>query len=463
MGVFGWWCKKDADSGVEVRPTASEVDTEYAEYASRIRKAMVLGAVVGVFGTAFLYVYSWSSTLSAATGSTGLDQPAAPKIVLDPLPSSLTLAGFSLLAAVAIALQLAVRTPSETETRPATVLARRRFLCSVAGLVVPATFALAVYSIVPTFSSGPEHFDVVRMFGPVLCGVLVALIAADAGVASDPDFAPAELGRVWRARLARRRLEGLRMVGDSPKPVRARSVARQVLTLIGVPVLIALTSSLAAPDLHLRQRFLLIALALGVSVIVYAIAAYFYMSAVMRNWLNVAFTITLVVIFGTLCWLMFVTNTLQSTADSRSLAPAMTTFAWAVVYVAVPSFLAVWSLAPYRDRRPRLLGLIVKRVLLTRLRNRNRGLQPAEGPAYNTLALIAPWVSPLVPFGLVLGVIARQQILRSQHAPTQASQRGTWAANLAIGLTVLFVVILIGAALIVATIDPPEWDDFIWG
>lgn len=461
--MFGWWRKNNVDAGVAERPTASEVDAEYAEYLARIRKVTVFGALVGVGGTALFYLFAWWSSQSAAVGSAEGPPIEASPIILAPLPASLTIAGFSLLAAVAIALQLAVRTPSETEARPATALARRRFLCSVASLVVPAAFALAAYAMIPALANAPHDFDVVRMFGPALCGTLVALIAADAGVAFDPEFAPAEMGRVWRARVARRRLIGLRMVGDRPSALRKRTNVWQVFVLVGVPVLVAFASFLSAPDLLVRQRIALVVLALVIASIIYVIAVRIYINAAMRDWFGVTFIITVTIIFGALSWLMFIANTILRAAESRSLAPAMTTIVWAILYVSVPALLAAWSLTPFRDRRPRVLGLIVRRVFVKGLEKRHVGLEPKKGPAYNKLALVAPWVSVFLPFGLILGVIAKQQIRRAQEAPVSSRQRGEWAANLAIGLTVFFVVALIGSAVCIAVIDPSEWDAFIWG
>lgn len=184
--MFRWWGKRDRSVASSARPTASEVDAEYSEYRSRIQKPMLQGVLVGGLGSALFYLLAWMSSVSAAQQAASPESPSSPTFVLAPLPASMTVAGFSLLAAVAIALQLAVRTPSEAETRPATVLARRRFLCEIARLVVLGSFTLAAYATIPVLTSAPHILDVVRLFAPAILGTLVGLVAADAGVASIP-------------------------------------------------------------------------------------------------------------------------------------------------------------------------------------------------------------------------------------------------------------------------------------
>lgn len=447
----------------ETKPTASEVDAEYADYLSRIWKAMVFGALLGVLVIAAVYAGAWSASTSMAPSSSTGDHRATLMIVLAPLPASIVIAGFSLLAAVAIALQLAVRTPSAAESRPATALARRRFLCAVAAVVVPGTFALVVYATIPALADAPGQLDLVRLFSPALCGILVALIAADAGVASDPDFAPAEIGRVWRARVARRRLVALRVIGDAPATARSWTTVWQTIVLLAVPVLIVSVWAVTAPVLLTEQRIALVILSVPLTAVIYAVAAVAYLSAITREWLEVIGIIVGSGILGSLCWLTFVVAIFQSAAESRATGPVMATLAYTVAYVAATACLATWSLASFPGDQPRVLALIVRKTLRKRVKERHKGLPSKEAPAYNRLALVSPWVSPVLPFGMILGVIARQQIMRAKHEKREAVQRGLWAANLAIALTVFFFIALLVGSLIVATVDTPELDRFIWG
>lgn len=447
----------------ETKPTASEVDAEYAGYLSRIWKAMVFGALLGIFMIAVVYAVAWSASIPVAPSSSPDDHRSTLMIVLAPLPASIIIAGFSLLAAVAIALQLAVSTPSAAESRPATALARRRFLCTVAAVVVPGTFALVVYAAIPALADAPGRLDLVRLFGPALCGMLVALIAADAGVASDPDFAPAEIGRVWRARVARRRLIALRILGDAPATARSWTTVWQTIVLLAVPVLIVSVWAVTAPVLLSEQRIALVILSVPLTVAIYAVAALAYLSTITREWLEVTGIIVGAVVFGSFCWLSFVVAVFQSAAESRATGPVMTTLAYTVAYVAATACLATWSLTSFSGGQPRVLALIVRKTLRKRVRERYKGLASKNAPAYNRLALVAPWVSPVLPFGMILGVIARQQIMRAKREERETVQRGLWAANLAIALTVFFFIALLVGSLMVATIDTPEIDSFFWG
>lgn len=445
-----------------VRPSASEVDAEYGNYTARIRKAMVFGAILGVVGAGLFAFVAWTTQTSSSSERPGIPD-AGPTVLLATLPASITLTGFSILAAVAIALQLAVRTPSETESRPASAVARRRFLCSIANLVVPSSFALAAYSTAPALAGAPESLDFVRLFGPWLCGVLMALIAADASVASDPEFDRAEMGRLYRARTARRLLVGLRMVGDRPGAVTSRSIAWQALVLAGAPIVVAIVSFSSAPNLSLRQRMVLVILALVGAGIVYAIATRVYINVIARDWFTVSTIVIMTILFGALSWLVLAGISFRWAAAERSLMPTATTAVWALLYLVIPAIIAAWSLTPFADGRPKLLGLEVRRVLAKKLRTRNRGVERSDDAVFNGLALVAPWLSLFLPFGLVLGIIAKQQIRHARNARGQQKQKGEWLANLAIGLSLFFVAVLIVALLCVGAIDTPEWNEFVWG
>lgn len=461
--MFDWWRKK-ANPDVPARPTAAEVDAEYSEYRGRIQKAMLHGALIGGFGSAFIYLLAWMSSVSAAQSVEDAAAPTAPQIVLAALPTSVLTAGFSILAALAVALQLAVRTPSEAETKPATVLARRRFLCDVARLLVLGSFTLAFYVLIPVLLSGPEVLDVLRLFGPALVGILVALVAADAGVASDPDFAPTELGRVWRARVARDALHGLRVVGDQTADVSRRAIVAQWVALLGIPVLVAVASAVSVPEIELSQRIGLVVIALIVTGVVYGATFGIYMNALANDWVTVVAIVIVTALLGASVWLTVPLAVLTRTGQEglSTLSPALSVAGWVLVYVAVPAVLAVWCLMPSRAGHPRALGWVVRGVLARRLRRRHRGLNSSQRPPFNRLALAAPLLSLFVPFGLILGFVAKQQIRRASASRPAVHQRGEWAANLAIAITVVVLIALVGSAFLGAALDLEEWQRLVW-
>lgn len=463
--MFGWRKRKTMLSVAGTRPTASEVDAEYAEYRARIQKTMVFGGVLGTVSVGLFTLLAWMSEVRGAAQQAGNGSPASPTIVLAPLPSSMTVTGFSLLAAVAIALQLAVRTPSEVETRPATVLARRRFLCGIAQLVVLGAFALAIHASIPALADAPAVLDVVRLFGPPALALLIAFIAADAGVASDPDSAPAELGRVWRARVARRSLIGLRMIGHRISGTSKRAIGWQIVTLFAAPALIAGASAVAAPSAKPSQWHALVLVSLVIAVAIYGLTVSVYANAVAHEWVNVAVIVVIAATCGMVTWLNLAILMLQRAVDEKStaLAPALAVEAWALVYVAVPAALAVFLISPSRAGRPRVLGLCVRAILLRRLNSRHRGLNPKTAPQVNRLALTAPWVSFFVPFGMIIGVIAKHQIRHANSSPASPPQRGEWLANLAIIMTIAVLAVLIVALFVGAAADPAEWRRIVWG
>lgn len=466
--MWNWWAKKKALNGQSKseeageQPSAADVETEYSGYVSRVRKTMLHNVCVAVVATLMIYLGARFSEYNAASRSLQHAADSA-SIYLAPLPAAMTLGGFSLLAAVAIGLQLAVRTPSTAESTPATAIARRRFLCELAQIIVLASFALAAYTTVPAFSSAPEVVDVVRLFGPGICATLVALIAADAGVAADPDFAPREISRVSRARTAVLLLAGIRMVGSRRSDAPRSPLVRQAAAMVLGPVIVGLASSLAINDVTPWQRSLLVIVAMITALVAYAIAVCLYLRVVRRDWVGAALIIGTTVALSLLCWLMMASLMLTQSSSSRSLTPAAATEAWAVVYVAVPAFLAAWTLTPSRHGEPRVLGLVVGRALARRLKKRHDGLEGQESHGLNRLAAVSPWISPLVPFGLLLAIIAKQQIRRANMAPARNPQRGTGFANAAIILTAAFFVIIITGLFVVAAVDLPEWNDYMWG
>lgn len=470
--MCAWWKtrfsssrkEQESEAGATVargQASAAEVETEYSAYVSRIKSAIIRGVCVAVVGVVLCYLLSWMTAISAQQSPN--PDSAAPMFVLLPLPAGVSLAGFSLLAAVAIGLQLAVRTPSTTESVPATAIARRRFLCEIARIIVLASYGLAVYITIPVLFEAPHVVDLIRLFGPGICATLVALIAADAGVAADPDFAPIEISRVSRVRTAVLLLAGIRMVGGRPANVPRDEGVRQLLLLSGAPMIVGFASSFAAEHMNPLQRLLLAVIALIVAAVFYTVSIRLYVSIVTRDWAGAAAIVGLTVLFSILCWLLIATMMLSRSVSTQSLVPTASTGAWAVIYVAVPAFLAGWALTPRPDGCPRILGAVVGGVLARRLSRRHDGLERADGPEVNRLAAVSPWVSPLLPFGLLLAVVAKQQIRRANRPPARAPQRGVGYANTAIVLTIVLFVMLVATLFVVAAMDPREWSDFMWG
>lgn len=426
--------------------TPEEVAEEYSGYVTRLTKVLLSAAAIAITGVIVLFLLAWRSSVAPS-------ESMSVRVVLVPVSASTAAAGLSILAAVAIALQLAVRTPSETETTPARALGRRRFLCETARLVVLASFALAVYATIPAFATAPEELDLVRLLAPGLGALCVGVVAADAAVAADPDFAPDEVGRVARARARALLRHGI----DSLSPgVRVARPARlgETFVLAAPSAAVGFASSFAMSGLNPLQRVLLAAIAAVVALIIYSLAVSVYVKVVTRQWVDLALSAAFCSCIGFLFWLLTAYGVLIRTAETRSFSAAATTAAWGITYLAVPGALAAWSLSKEATTRGGVLARRVLGVLTRRLdRLRDPVFEVNAQAKRNVLAVISPFVSPLLPFGMILAVVAKRQIRQANSGHADARQIGMKWADTAIWLTLAFSVLAALGFFVVAAID----------
>lgn len=398
------------------------------------------GVLVAVLGVGALHMLRLLST--------GLGAEPRVEITLNSVPAAHVVAGFSILAALGIALQVAVRTPSSAD---AMALARRRYLCDIAKLMVAATLVLAVYSVIPALMDAPTRMDIVRLVAPAIAGWLVALIAADAGVAADPDFDVREINRAWRTRRAQSLSDVLTTVERGSTSATPASIGTNILVLVLVPVMTAVVSVVFAPRLDFGLRVLAVVLALVLALLVYVLSVRVYISVAVRDWAELVVTLLFVPLASMLVWGGFLATMGGVSRDGGDPGIVARAAVCLVVYVAVAAALAAWSLSARPGKPLPLLALLVARPLRKRRERLSTDTAPAPvRPKLNRLAAVAPWLSIFVPFGLFLAVIARQQILHANDMAPAKVQRGLGHVVAAMVITALMSAAMVTLALTLA-------------
>lgn len=154
------------------RQRATEVlalDEAAARYAGRLGRDVFRGfVVVAVLGLFLGYL-----KLMASYGN-------GPQINIPLLSTGTALGSSGILAGLITALQVAVR--SGAKGAPT---ARRQFLAKTAGVLMLASVALGTYVGMQFILTAPHVVEPVRMFGPMLGGALLAMLAADAAAAAE--------------------------------------------------------------------------------------------------------------------------------------------------------------------------------------------------------------------------------------------------------------------------------------
>lgn len=305
----------------------------------------------------------------------------------------------ALLAAIAIALQVATASPSFVDARdPAVSAGRRRFLQNVAELVVFVTAGVALWAAVPALvSSAPRVLDV-RAGGMLLVALLVAVLAADATEVAERPVDRASF-RAAQRRLRLRRLEAAaRAWAGGGRPP---SLAWQVLVASGM-VLAAPALILVARRALLSEWSLVAAAAgLAVGVVVIALVWWICLCAAQCEWSDAAFAI--VVGGGTLALVTLgvVAAVLDGVTPREGYGELLTV----VLALAVPAAAAVTALGCDRRGRRRPVQHWVVLFLVRAIRRPVRVTTPVSGTALASVVC-----APLFPVGLVLAHAALRQI-----------------------------------------------------
>lgn len=429
--------------------SAQEVVSEYKDYIKNVRNLLTRNGILAAGGLVLAYIFVWISS-AAPEAETKV------KILLSPLPASIGVACFSILAALSVALQIAVRGPSGSPTNVAHEIARKRFLVSLASVIALATLTLSLHLCIPSILTTHREVDLVRILGPLLIGLAIAMVSADAAVAADPRFGPEEQRTAWNRDMHDDLAEGLRVVTHrTTRPARAAGV-RQVLVLLGTPAILAIINAITDDHTDVSQGIVLTALVLLVAIGIYLFSVKCLQYAVTREWISLIPLLFISVLLAVLVALGFSLTLINVVEREESLGRAAWIALWGIAHVALPTGLAYFSLRARGLDAPRglLRQLVARRITqkLTRLPANSSAAAPTRKT--NKLAITAAWVSVFVPFGLILAIVARAQIARSNAETHTVDQRSLRWSKAAISITVVVSLVLSVGLIVLGVWNP---------
>lgn len=393
------------DEPARLRRRAVEVlalDDLAAQYARRLGRDVLHGfAIVVVLGLILGYLKVLA------------DYENGPLLHVPRLSAGTALGCFGILAALITALQIAVRSGTESSPTP-----RRQFLAGAAGYLMLASLALGTYVGLQFLVTAPKLVEPVRMFGPLLGGVLLALLAADAAAAAEIISQDAEARKVLQEqeiRGRRRRFLALARRTGSPR-------CREVVVDVLYPVMLAAATVASMSAIHRVTNTLALGL-LAVGVVMYIVVAWFvvYLAGVssrVGSWGGFCVAILAAIIFSYSIGQSFVTEAIsRSTTVTLAANAGWSLAAWlAFNAAAYATAVHAFRVSGRRKRRGMLLQ-VAARIAAGKLRRARKSPKDTGRSPANTLARWAIALCPLFPFGLVLAHAARQQAGNEGYDP----------------------------------------------
>ena len=426
---------------------ADEIVAEYEGYQRGIRDLLVRGSIIALLYYGILRYLVWVPSIGSA------DQPN-PQITLLRIPAEIAVAGFGILITLAIALQVAVRSSGEGRRSEAREAARQQYLADFARVLVGATLLYGLTLSVQDWQ-GPKTIDLVKVFGPILVALIVAVAAADAGTVADPKYGKFDLREAWNKRRQIALERGRRIVVAGTLPAsRASCIREAALLFLGPPLVAGLIARLAMRMTILQCGVLMgfgVVLACGVYFLVAKAAQY----TATQSWSLLIQGLTLATLFAIMVPLFYITQGLERSGKDGTWGAAVWTVLFYLAQVAVPLGLALRSMRARKlGRRGALRSFSVWRIDRNLLALNRRPADPPKKPTWNTLAIIAPFLSIAPLVGIALGVLAIQQIKRA-NLMEEGSQRGLGLARTTVWVNVILLAALVTVLLVIGCVNPP--------
>ena len=360
-------------------------------------------------------------------GISGVEAQNKMHFVFTPVPADISIAGFTLLTTIAIALQVAARSPILGFENLPHEIARRQFLGAFANSLIPAAAALGFY-ITAQYWSGPHTFDPVRLFGPSLLALLVALAAADAGLAASPEFGTHDLRAAWK----RKRVQALKraedaLTGSGRWPSKQGRI-NEACAMVVIPLSAVHTFLAFDASLTLLRYIGAVAISVIAVCLIYAFIYLTLRLAALRSW----FEFSLMLALAALLTASVILGSIQFAVAQESMGAPESVLPWTLLLLMAvagpPTGLGLWAARFSPNRTAGLLRYhAARRVRQKRFRllNEPEDKQTQQGEANRTsfhpFVIIGMCLSVVPPFGAVFCAIALQEIMRIQSS---SSNRG---------------------------------------
>ncbi|MFT3971252.1 MAG: hypothetical protein QM695_13485 [Micropruina sp.] len=387
------------------RQRATEVlalDEAAARYARRLGRDVFRGfQVAALFGLILAYL----KVLAAYSNG--------PQVNVPVLSTGTALGSFGILAGLITALQVAVRSgANEAPT------ARRQFLAKTASLLMLASVALGTYVGMQFMATAPRAVELVRMFGPILGGIVLAMLAADAAAAAETlgkDKEAKEALREQDINRKRRRCIALARGTTSPRCI---GVVRDLLYPSLLTLATVATMSIiprGGKPLNVALLAVAVAIYIGIAWLVVYLAA---VSSRTGQWsIFLLATLAATIAAFSIGWSVVLDAITHSTPDTVSANAGWSLASWlafnaAAYFTGVNAFRVVGQ----HKRRGILLEVAARRAA-GELRRAGKETKDRSRSLATTMANWAIALCLLFPFGLVLAQAALRQADRAGDEP----------------------------------------------
>lgn len=392
------------------RQLADQSVAEYRAYGFQLFRQLLAGAG----GAAF--AYAAMRLMSVMSESFARKTPDSIRIQMPPVPAGVALGGYAVLATLVVALLVAVWAPRDQTLSVVREVARKQFLTSFADVLVPASLLMGLYLAFQR-SDAPHTLDLVRFFGPLLVSLAIALFAAAAGTAANPEYSTQELHDAWRRRKRTVLEQGLNACNqDTRDPSRTRFV-RNGIALLAVPSMLAgaLKLVMFGPDLGraVGAGFVALVLAAGIYFLTTKLLHY----STTQNWVALIGVTVLATPFAALVSLTYVNVGFYLAGKDHQVGVFARLLLYYFLVLAVAVFLAVRSVTP-RAGKPRgvLRHAVALQIRADLHRLNGAPTDPTHSPKLSALTVASAWLTIIPPMGLILGYIAQLQLARNQAA-----------------------------------------------
>lgn len=399
-----------------------DTDGYMAEIVRQMMRGLVVVATLGLILTAIVAIRAASENSEHSI-----------RLTLQPIDSSITAGTYGILGAFVIALQFGAR--SMTAAQKAAQPGATTFLHLLSLAILSSSLALG-FAVIGGQMANLAVFDLYRTLGPLALSLLIALPAAEASMLTD-QRSDAYLQRVNHNRLLEKTREHLQRIPGFSLGTRGLVVQAATAALI-IPATLGSLSLLVLPAKTPGSVSFRFGCALLFAIVAYVLLRSFILALITRDYSTLIFLPLMSMSFVLIAGASLLESALEGTDTSVLLLQPIARGALVFGILTIGPLLVLTPFGTFM-RGLRLRGFIlesVARSIERRLAKLRKTDLRRERRPFNPSALLALFLSPLMPFSILASHLARTEI-------SQTDERGFLAARLAS----VFALILSAAAL----------------